>query len=311
MKSAVQFKPIFNKTLSLLGLFLLVIGVWRSFDWALDISTSDTIYQQPYISSNKPVRYFGVVSRYTPREIYRGYQPIMDYLSDHTPFHFELKLSESYEGTVHQLAIGEIAIASLGSFIYVTMKDENNLEVILKPLTYNGKKVYTSMFITQDSSSIRQLTDLKGKSIVFPSKESLTGQWMPHLIFQETNITPEKLKKMTFVSHHTTVAEKVLKGDYDAGVVKAVVAQTYLESGLRIFHTAPPRPTIPLVVSALTDSLTRQSIMNAFLAIDTEDNATREMLSNWDEELSNGFQKATDSDYDIIRDIVDSLRDHP
>jgi len=303
-----------NKTSQLyLPVLLVIIAtiMWFTFQQAVDITTTTQFKPDTLLYDEKPVRYFGVVSRYTPREIYHGYQPIMDYLSEHTPFRFELKLSESYEGTVQQLVNGKIAIASLGSFIYVTMKKEHNLEVILKPLTHDGQNVYKSMFITQDTSEIHSLDDLRGKSIVFPSKESLTGQWMPNLIYSESKIDRDDLNRMTFVSHHTTVAEKVLKGEYNAGVVKAVVAQAYLDKGLRIFHTTPNRPTIPLVVSSLTDSLTKLSIINAFLKIDTEDVETQLLLSGWDEELSYGFQKAMDSDYDPIRQIIKSIRKIP
>ncbi len=303
-----------NKTSQLyLPVLLVIIAtiMWFTFRQAIDITTESQFKPDENLIAEKPVRYFGVVSRYTPREIYRGYQPIMDYLTENTPFRFELKLSESYKGTVHQLGTGEISIASLGSFIYVTMKDEYNLEVILKPLTQDGNNVYQSMFITQDTSTIQRLTDLKGKSVVFPSKESLTGQWMPTIIYNETNLESNDLKKMAFVSHHTTVAAKVLSGEYDAGVVKAVVAKAYRDKGLRIFHTSPPRPTIPLVVSAQTDSLTRQSIIDAFLKINPQNYNTKLMLSEWDEELSYGFQKAMDSDYDPIRQILKSINKIP
>ena len=217
-----------NKTSQLyIPILLMIIAsiMWFTFQEAIDITTDSQFKPDENLITEKPIRYFGVVSRYTPREIYRGYQPIMDYLTKNTPFRFELKLNESYEGTVHQLANGEISVASLGSFIYVTLKDEFKLEVILKPLTHDRKNVYESQFITQDTSSIQQLADLAGKSIVYPSKESLTGQWMPTLIYQKTKLESDDFKKTAFVSHHTTVAEKVLKGEFDAGVVKAVVAQ--------------------------------------------------------------------------------------
>ncbi len=256
---------------------------------------------------DKPVKYFGVVSRYSPREIFMGYQPIMDFLSENTPYKFELKLNISYEGTAQQLADGEISIASLGSLVYVSLQNEYDLEVILKPLSKDGFDYYTSMFITQDTSSIQTLADLKNHSVLLPSKESLTGRWMPIYLFEQSGIISKDLKKLSYTSHHTTVAEKVLNGEVDAGVVKEAVSNIFVDRGVRIFHITPKRTSIPIVVSKHTESDLKQSVIDAFLSIDINDPITQEMLKTWDEELSYGFAIAKDSDYQMVRELLPKL----
>ncbi len=47
----------------------------------------------------------------------------MDFLTENTPYKFELKLNTSSEGTAQQLANGEISIASLGSLVYVMLRN--------------------------------------------------------------------------------------------------------------------------------------------------------------------------------------------
>lgn len=100
---------------------------WFYYKNSIDISVISNQESIVINQSNKPVRYFGVVSRYTPREIFLGYQPIMDFLTENTPYKFELKLNTSYEGTAQQLANGEISIASLGSLVYVRLQNEYDL----------------------------------------------------------------------------------------------------------------------------------------------------------------------------------------
>ena len=87
---------------------------------------------------------------------------------------------------------------------------------------------------------------------------------MPNYIFSNAGVSLVDLKKFNYSSHHTTVADKVLSGEYDAGVVKEAVVEIYKDHGLKIFHIAPKRTTIPLVVSKHTDQKTRQSIMMPF-----------------------------------------------
>lgn len=110
----------------LIALALITLN-WFYYKNSIDISVISNQESIVRNQSNKPVRYFGVVSRYIPREIFLGYQPIMDFLTENTPYQFELKLNTSYEGTAQQLANGEISIASLGSLVYVRLQNEYDL----------------------------------------------------------------------------------------------------------------------------------------------------------------------------------------
>ena len=293
--------------LSIIVITAVIILNWIFYKNSTDITikNSDDSFVSDHV--DKPVKYFGVVSRYSPREIFFGYQPIMDFLTENTPYKFELKLNTSYEGTAQQLAIGEISVASLGSLVYVSLQNEYDLEVILKPLSKYGFDYYTSMFITQDTSSIKTLADLRNRSVLLPSKESLTGRWMPIYLFEQSSISSKELKNLSYTSHHTTVAEKVLNGDVDAGVVKEAVSNIFIDRGVRIFHIAPKRTTIPIVVSKHTENDLKQSVINAFLSIDINDPNTEEMLKTWDEELSYGFAIAKDSDYQMVRELLPKL----
>jgi len=284
-----------------------VLFTWNFYSRSIDISTKNEIIPLPQENIEKPIKYFGVVSRYTPREIFLGYQPIMDYLTENTPYKFELKLNASYEGTARQLADGEISIASLGSLVFATLEDEYNLEVILKPLNQNGNDYYHSIFITQDTSTINNLTDLKNRSLLLPSQESLTGRWMPIYIYEEVGLDNKNIQ-IEYTSHHTTVAEQVLQGNADAGVVKEAVAEIFKERGLRVFHIAPKRTTIPIVISDHTEDELKRSVIEALLNIDIEDPVTQEMLKSWDEELSYGFALTIVDDYKVVKGLLPKLK---
>lgn len=72
--------------------------------------------------ADKPVVQFGIIPRYNPMVMYRNYQPPMDYLSAHTPYRFELKLSRNYPDAVRMLRTGETQVASLGDLSPVVQK---------------------------------------------------------------------------------------------------------------------------------------------------------------------------------------------
>jgi hypothetical protein len=50
------------------------------------------------LADDKPVKYFGVISRYNPRIMYQNYQPNMEYLTQHTPYYFRAQNRIAIEG---------------------------------------------------------------------------------------------------------------------------------------------------------------------------------------------------------------------
>ncbi|MBT3300617.1 MAG: PhnD/SsuA/transferrin family substrate-binding protein [Candidatus Marinimicrobia bacterium] len=290
-------------------LFVVVMIMVATYEKAIDISIdSQFLPVSSSFFSEKPIRYFGVVSRYSPREIYEGYQPIMDYLSQNTSFYFELKLCDSYLGTATQLGEGDVSVAALGSLIYISKKNTLALDVILQPLNKSGKSTNRIMFVTQNNMELNSLEDLRGKRIVLPSKESLTGHWAPIYIQEKTGLVQDDFEIVHYASHHTTVAELVLQNKFDVGVIKEPVAEMAKEKGLKVFHIAPPLPTSPIVISSKTDLQLKDEIIAAFTSIDVNQSGMIKILENWDEEFSHGFQKAIDEDYNITISVLNAIK---
>ena len=144
-------------------LLLVAVSVWIYY-YAIDIETPFPEIINPSQAAadslSKPVVYFGVISRYSPNIIYKGYQPLMDYLTANTGYRFELRLSSSYEETVQQLVNGNVDAAFLGSFIYLKARREYGIKCILKPLNDNFKPFFHSVLITGRESRIYSVGDL-------------------------------------------------------------------------------------------------------------------------------------------------------
>lgn len=266
--------------------------------------------EYPYTSAHsadRPVKYFGIVSRYPPHIIYQGYQPLMNYLTNHTEYQFRLKLSNSYDDTMDQLVNGEIDVAFMGSYIYASSRHKHNLESILKPLNENSEAFRRSVFITRGDSDIREIADLRGKKLALASRRSLSGNWVPLYTLSMHQLSPEDLKTVTNYAHHHTVIYKVQQGEYDAGAVRDRVAMEYEASGIRIFYSSDEIPTSPVVVSKRQDPHIVDQIKNAFLNLDMETILAERIYHNWDLDLSFGFIESREDDYDFILNILDTL----
>lgn len=260
--------------------------------------------------SAKKVVYFGAITLYHPVVMYQKYQPLMSYLTQNTPYQFELKLNQDYRKIIEFLDGKEVQIALLGGSTYVLAREKTNLVPILKPLGADGTPFYRCAFITRsDNASIRKLSDLRGKSIAFPSVFSTSGFMMPvYCLYTKAGISLSDLKSYQNFRYHDLVAREVLRGSFDAGVVIDAVAGQYEGRGLKTIMKSDPIPSLPFVVRADADPALIRAVKKALLALDYRNPEHRAIMSAWDAELRYGFTEAADKDYDGVRKIIRFLK---
>ena len=257
--------------------------------------------------ANKPVVYVGVVSRYPPTVIYQGYQPIMDYLTHNSPYRFALRLNSTYQQTVDELADGKVSAAFLGTYIYVRAYEQRAVTSLLKPLNENGEPLSHAVVITRIESQIRKIEDLRGKRVALPSQDSFSGNWLPLYELKKHNISLSDLDSVHYFPHHQTVVYHVLKGTFDAGVVKERVAKEFLPRGLRIVYTSEAIPGSPIVVSKHCPPEIAATLREALLRLDVRKPEIKAMVADWDQEFQYGFTTANDTDYNAVRAIIRSV----
>ncbi len=288
---------------------ILIIDI-TAYKQALNINTliiedaSDSSFSSK--SEDKEIVYFGVVSRFSPHIIYSGYQPAMDYLTENTKYHFKLKLSNSYEETAMMLANNEVEAAFLGTFIYATTRDKYNLKCIIKPLNEDGSPFFHSVLVTTDTSSIFSLRDLSGKRLALPSIQAFSGNWLPMYELRRNNLTRSDLSAIQHFPYHHMVIRQILRGNFDAGVVKDRVAKEFIDKGIRIIALSDPVPGSPIVAGSNSNPEIIAAIINAFLKINPKDEKYKKITKNWDIELTHGFIKANYKDYNQLAKLLES-----
>lgn len=299
-----------QKKIIFLVLVFIVLGIMATllfYNLAMNIPVSYKYKKEenaPNREKQKEIVYFGVISRYPPNIIFKGYQPIMDYLTKETKYHFELKLSTSYEETLRQLAKGEVAAAFFGSYLYTKAHITEGIIPILKPLNEYNEPYFRSVIITRTESKINSIKDLNGKKIALPSKESFSGNWLTKYELSKDGIPLSKPDTVQNFAHHHSVVYQVLKGNFEAGVVKEIVAKEFMSRGLKIIAYSNEVAGSPIVVPRNFNPDITREIKNAFLKINTSDEYFKELLKNWDKEFIYGFVEAKDEDYDPIREMV-------
>lgn len=227
----------------------------------------------------------------------------MDYLTDTSPYRFELVIKKTDDETVNALGQGDIHIAFLGPLSYLHAHAEHGAAPILKSVTEKGDAFYRSVIIAKNTDSVKKLSDLKGKKFAFASLKSTSGNLMPRYLLAEEGIHLKELNSYNNYYYHDSVIKWVLKGQYDAGAVRESVAEKYLPLGVKIIAVSGPIPTGPIVVGPQTPYTIVDAIKKSLLNLNTTEKG-RKILNKVDPELRGGFIEAGDSDYEHIREMI-------
>ncbi|AXJ00716.1 phosphonate transport system substrate-binding protein [Cyclonatronum proteinivorum] len=243
----------------------------------------------------------GVVSRFPSNVLYRGYQPLMDYLTSASDYYFELVTSRSYRATVLQLVSGEVDAAFLGSFIYADTRDLYPLVPVLKPLNADGEPFFRSVVVVKEGSGIASLSDLHNHRLALPSEDSFSGNWLLSESRNGPVLTAETRARIGFLQHHHTVIYEVMRNNFDAGAVKDRVAQEFEGRGIRVIAKSAPVPGSPLVVAAGSREDELIALFSRLLLpLSPEVPEHRALLNSWDPEFRYGFSSALAGDYDHL-----------
>ncbi|BCG45641.1 ABC transporter, substrate-binding protein [Citrifermentans bremense] len=252
---------------------------------------------QPCLAGSKPVVFFGINLRYSPRTMYARYQPLMDYLTENTPYRFELLISRDYRQALNDLKDGRVLISSLGDGAFVEAMLLYGAVPIVKPLNHDGKPFYRAAIVVPRDSHAQRITDLKNKRFAFGSHHSITGNLLPRYMLERGGVSVSGLEYRASLKNHDAVTKAILKGQYDAGSVKEVFAGRYWQYGLRVLAFSDPIPSVPLVVRPDIPPPVRDAVVAALLKLDRRNPAHREIMSRWDDEFQHGFAPASATDY--------------
>ena len=231
----------------------------------------------------------GVVSRFAPNIIYAGYQPILDYLNRHGTFHYALRLSRSYQDAVDRLRAGEVAASFLGAWMTSRLDPGGGLVPLLAPLNDEGKSEFHAVLVTSPASGVDRLEHLAHRRVALPSDQSWSGNWLETSGLPRVGLTMADLDSVHHFEHHQTVVWQVLRGNFDAGVVKESVAERYRNEGLVAVARSEAIPGPPLVGNRSSSAEAVDEIVRLLLAVDPASQRGRAVLDTWTPEFSQGF----------------------
>ena len=243
-------------------------------------------------------------------------KPLQELLEAQLGMAVEVTVGTDYSATIEAMKSGQIHVGFLAPTQYVLAHDQGAADVILKSMRFDvddeGNKLkdkplvdsFRSQLVTGADSEIKSVEDLKGKQIAVASFTSTSGFVWPANLLADKGLDPQKDVVFRNVGGHDKAIQAVYNGEVDAAFTfkdaRYVIAEEHpdvYDKVKFVLDTEPiPNDTIS-VIPSMSQEL-RDKIADAFLKIAEDEKGLDVFRSVYEWE---GFSKAQDSDYDIVR----------
>jgi phosphonate transport system substrate-binding protein len=242
---------------------------------------------------------------------------IQDYLEAHTPYKYKITVPQSYIAVVESFGTKRADVAALNTYGYYLAHEKYQAEAKLTVIRF-GMATYQSQFIARADSNIKSLKDLQGKKIAFVDPASASGYLLPMKTLKDRKITPGQT---VFAMKHDSVVSMIYQHQVDAGATYYTPAQNGeiqdarrmvkteypdVEKKVKIIELSDPIPNDPIVFRKDMPDDMKENIVNALISYINTDEGKK----TFDLTLgATNFKKATDQDYDVIREMMSSLKE--
>ena len=251
-----------------------------------------------YASSSGEMLRFGSVAMDTPAAMHLRLSPLTDYLTKELGRPVSLKLSSNMKEAIAEITQNRVDLAYLTPVAYLRAHEKGNARLVAKTVT-RGQGLFQLMIVVRDDSPIKSIADLAGKSFAFGDPAAL----LQRAAVVGAGIKLEQLGKQDFIGHYDNIARAVMRGFYDAGILKDTTAFKWQGKGLRILHMSPNLPPYNISAGSQVDEVMFEKMRQAFLRLDSNNPNHRAVIEALDNKYT-GFAATNDSEYDIVRQLI-------
>lgn len=246
------------------------------------------------------------------------YAPLLAALKEKTGKSIEFFMPTSYASVIEGMVNGWVHIGVHGPNSYVLAKEKDPaLEVFATYTKLKGHfqeegPGYRAVLVSRADSKFDSIESLKGSVVGLADPASTSGNLMPRMVFGEVIGTGPELEKyfskVVYTGGHDQSALAVKEGRVDDAFVATHRLDNVIDRGLatpeefRVLWQSGIIPQDPMVYRGDLCDPIKQAIKDAFLTLHEQPEAK----PFFDGIKSTKFVAMQDSDYDIIRQLVEA-----
>ena len=236
---------------------------------------------------------FGIVPQSSGSKLAQLWTPILSYLEEKTGYELEFATARNIPTFEKRLHDGKYDIAYMNPYHYTKVNTTSGYQAFARA----KEKRLKGIIVVQKDSNYRELKDLAGLEMAFPSNAFAANQ-VPRAYFNQLgiSITPK------YVASHDSVYRNVAKGRYPAG---GGVMRTFnntskeFRDNLRILWTSEGYTPHAFAAHPRVNTEAIQRLQQAMLDMEQEPRGQRLLKSI---QLS-GIESGQDRDWNDVRDL--------
>ena len=219
------------------------------------------------------------------------------------------------------MASKQVDVGFLPPNAYVLAHEQSNVKVLLQAQRYGIKQPggeatdelvdsYRSMVVVKSGSDIKELADLKGKTIATQDVTSSAGYVWPVAELQKEGIDINKDVTTVQVKGHDQAVFAVLNGDVDAAFVFEDARNTVKKDYPKIMNDVEPMyftEPIPNDTISVRSDMSEEwdkKIQDAFIEIGKDEEGHQIISDIYSHE---GYVVSQDSNFDIVREYAEQV----
>ncbi len=253
--------------------------------WLKAVVGLSTVLFAPLLQAQQVLKVTTIPEEAATEQV-RKFGPLTRYLEKSLGMKVEFTPVNDYPAAVEALVNKQVDLVWFGGFTHVQAQIRSGGKVIAIAQREEDDNKFRSVFITQKSSGITKLTDLKGKEFSFGSQSSTSGHFMPRFNLLKAGVDPDKdFKRVAYSGAHDATIASVVSGRVAAASLDITVWRKFVSDNkvdttkVDVFFTTPPFYNYNWSVHADMPQALRERITKALLSIDANTPEGKEILT--------------------------------
>lgn len=233
---------------------------------------------------------FGVLNQQSPLLTAERWNPIFTYLQEKTGLSFVLRMGQNVQATDNMMGSGGFDL------VFTNHNFHPKYDGMYKVIATWGDRPVFGVIAVPENSPIRQLKDLNGKRVAYPSRDAFVAYSVPKAALGKAGVQEQEV----LAGNQDSALGQLSGGLVDAAAVNSRFLTQF--AGRKNFRyreifTSEPYPDLAVLVHPRVPADQAKKIQAALVDMKNDPLATAILERN----RFPGFSVATEKDYDGVR----------